>query len=290
MIGKIKTNGYFTSFDGTEIYYEIIGEGEPIVMAYGLVCTMNHWNQQIKHFSQTNQVILFDYRGHHKSATPSDLDNMSVESIAKDMKILCEHLGIKQATFWGHSFGAQVLCEFYRIAPELVSSLVFVNGFHKNPIKGLLGMDMVPVFLKLKKIHAELPATVEYFWKTLLSSPLAVPAMALSGGFNMHLTERKDIEVYLKGVRSIKVDVFISLFENMMEYDASSFISDIKAPCLVIAGSKDTVTPLHFQKAIHEAIQGSELQIIPYGSHCSQLDMPDFVNLKIEDFLNKQKN
>tara|TARA_B100001248_G_C27398872_1_gene468109 strand:+ start:6531 stop:7412 length:882 start_codon:yes stop_codon:yes gene_type:complete len=289
MIGIKKQTGEFTSFDGTSIYYEIIGEGQPLILSYGIACTTNHWSPQIKYFSKNYQVILYDYRGHHLSAIPEDLKNMSVEAIGKDLKLLCEHLNITQASFWGHSFGAQVVCELYRIAPQLVHSIVMINGFHKNPIKGLFGMDMVPAFEKLKHMYLELPATFEFAWKSLLESPLALPAVALSGGFNLRLTDRKDIEVYLRGVKSIPIQVFLTLFESMMEFDGSDILPTVDSPCLLIAGDKDNVTPLSFQKSLHAAIRNSELQVIPYGSHCSQLDMPDFVNLKIEAFLEKHQ-
>jgi len=289
MIGTKKITGHFKSFDDTSIYYEVIGEGQPLILSYGIACTTNHWSHQIKNFSKDYQVILYDYRGHHQSAIPSKLENMTVNAIAQDLSLLCVHLNIEKASFWGHSFGAQVVCELFHIAPNLLDSIVLINGFHKNPIQGMFGMDLVPLFEKIKKMQVEVPATFQYIWENLLDSPFALPAMALSGGFNIKLTDRKDIQVYLKGVKSIPVNVFLRLFESMMEYDASEFIKEINVPTLIIAGDKDNVTPLAFQQELHKNISSAEMQIIPYGSHCSQLDMPDFVNLKIEDFLNEQK-
>lgn len=287
MIGIKKQTGTIKSFDDTEIYYEVLGEGKPILMAYGIVCVMNHWHFQSSYFSKNYQVILVDYRGHHKSAVPKNLDDMKVTAIAKDLVAVCEHLQLKDLSIFTHSFGAQVTLEFYTLYKENIKNLVMINGFHKNPIKGMFGMDMVPVFHKLKAFYDSLPETFNFLWQTALDNPLALPFMGLTGGFNLQLTNLNDIQVYLRGVRAVPLDVFLTLFQDMMDYDATSILSTVACPTLIIAGNKDNVTPMSFQVEMHEKIKDSELQIIPYGSHCSQLDMPDFVNLKIEAFLNK---
>ena len=69
--------------------------------------------------------------------------------------------------------------------------------------------------------------------------------------------------------------------------ETKTVIKEVKVPTLIIGGAKDSVTPLSFQREFHQKIKGSKLQIIPYGSHCSQLDMPDLVNLRIEKFLSE---
>jgi pimeloyl-ACP methyl ester carboxylesterase len=283
-----KTTGTFESFDGTKIYYEVRGTGRPIVLCYGLACLMNHWIHQIKYFSQNYQTIVFDYRGHHQSETPRDPANLSIDAICKDMKLLCEHLGIEKASFWGHSLGVQYLLRFYDLFPERVHDMVFINGFAKNPIKGMFGIDALPVVFKIfKDVYEKHPSKLTQFWKAAVQNPIAIPLSALAGGFNLGLTGMRDIEVYARGVASIDLDVFTKLFEEMMEYDATPVLSKIDVPVLIISGTKDGVTPVSHQEAMHERIEGSELCRVPYGSHCTQLDLPDFVNLRAEKFLNE---
>ena len=71
----------------------------------------------------------------------------------------------------------------------------------------------------------------------------------------------------------------------MVSYDGLSVLDRIDVPTLIISGSADSVTPLHYQENLHKKIKGSEFLSVPYGSHCTQLDLPDFVNLRIEKFL-----
>src|SRR4051794_10295095 len=96
----IKQTGTFKSFDGTQIYYEVRGTGKPIIMCYGIGCLMNHWRHQIKYFSQNYQTIVFDYRGHHNSPVPENRDNVSINAICEDIKLLADHLEIKSASFF----------------------------------------------------------------------------------------------------------------------------------------------------------------------------------------------
>ncbi|MCB0350924.1 MAG: alpha/beta hydrolase [Bdellovibrionales bacterium] len=283
----VKKTNYFKSFDGTKIYYEIHGEGQPIVMAYGIGCLINHWQKQIHYFSQKYQTIVFDFRAHHKSGMPTDHDQISIDAIARDIHALMDHLSLEKASFVGHSFGTQVLLRSYDIDPKYFHNLIFVNGFASNPIAGMFGNDLAAqVFRYVKRGFDLAPETLSYLWQKSVNNPLAVQVSALLGGFNLSLTNLKDIEIYLKGVSSMDLRAFLKLFENMMDYDARPVFDRVGVPTLIIGGKKDSVTPAKYQEEMNLKIRKSQLLMVPYGSHCTQLDMPDFVNLKIENFLN----
>ena len=284
-----KTTGYYTAMDGTPIYYETVGEGEPLVLVYGIACLMNHWHHQVKFFSKTRKVILFDIRGHHKSTPVADLSNLTMEHLAFDLKGLVNHLGYKQADFMGHSFGVPYLLKTYEQFPEIFKSMIFINGFAKNPLKKILGFDFVePLYLFLKTQHKKSPDLWNSLWRTMIDNPLAFQIAALSGGFNIRLTQFKDIEMYARGVSRLDLPIFFELFHHVLNYDGSDVLFDIDKPCLIIAGEKDFITPTDFQKELSRKIEGSQLEMIPYGSHCTQLDFPDLINYKIRDFLEAQ--
>lgn len=290
MIEIAKRTGTFESYDGTSIYYEERGAGKPIILCYGLACLTNHWIHQIRYFSQNYRVIVFDYRGHHSSGTPADHSELSVDALVKDVRALMTHLDLKQASFWGHSYGVQLLLRYYDLYPETVSNLVFINGFAKNPIHGMFGSILGPetisrVFRAFQEGYKLAPAPITQFWKAAVTNPLSIPLAALAGGFNLNLTSIKDIEVYTRGVASLDVEIFMTLFEEMMDYDGTAVLEKINAPTLIISGSKDGVTPAAHQYEMHRKIRGSELLRVPYGSHCTQLDLPEFVNLRTEKFL-----
>jgi pimeloyl-ACP methyl ester carboxylesterase len=283
-----KQTGYFRSFDGTRIYYEVRGEGFPIVLNYGIGCLINHWRPQIKHFSQGYKVIAYDYRAHHRSEIPENRENLSLDAMAQDLKGLLDHLEIQKASLWGHSFGCQMMIRHYDLFPDFAHSLVFVNGFAENPLHGMFGSpDLTQsAFQLFKSGYQLLPETLGFLWKTSVQNPLAIQLSALAGGFNLKLTSLKDIEIYARGIAAMDLNAFIEMFESMLHYDGRPVLDRIAVPTLLIAGKQDSVTPQKHQEEMHQRIKGSELLTVPYGSHCTQLDMPDLVNLKIEHFLN----
>lgn len=287
-----KRTGTFESYDGTQIYYEERGAGRPIVLCYGLACLMNHWTHQVRYFSQNYRVITFDYRGHHGSSIPTDRSQLSVDALVKDVKGLVDHLGLSQASFWGHSYGVQLLLRYYDLYPETVKNLVFINGFATNPIRGMFGAVMGPeaitkLFRAFQEGYKFAPDALTAAWRAAVMNPISIPLAALAGGFNLSLTSIKDIEVYARGVASLDIEIFMKLFEEMMEYDGTAVLEKINVPTLIVSGSKDGVTPVSHQIAMQKKIKGSELLRVPYGSHCTQLDLPEFVNLRVEKFLNQ---
>ncbi len=283
-----KQVGTFEGFDGTPVYYEVRGHGKPLIFVYGIACSANHWRHQLKFFSNEYQTIFMDFRGHHKTPAPKDRDHLSIDALAQDLKGLVDHLNIQSATFVGHSFGVPVIIRAFDMYPEIFKNFVFINGFAINPLSGNLGGEIGATFFKFfKDGYEQLPETLSYVWKFLATNPLSLQLTALSGGFNLNLTSWKDIEIYAKGVASIELDVFLKLFEQMLNYNGLNVVERIAAPTLIIAGAKDSVTPTSFQETLHKKIKGSELTVVPYGSHCAQLDLPDFVNLRIKKFLEK---
>lgn len=286
-----KKSGLIKSFDGTSIYYESRGKGEAIVFVYGIACLMNHWHHQIKYFSKNFQVISFDIRGHHQSNPLSNVQNINISSAAKDIEVILDELQVKKAHFVGHSFGAPVIFSAYDQFAERFNSITLINGFAKNPIKGMFGLDVVePFFHFFKKQFQDSPALYTQLWRWAVYNPISMRAVAMVGGFNLKLTHFKDIEVYAKGVAHLDLNVFLSFFEDMMSFDGDHILKKIDVPTLIISGDDDNVTPKDFQTDMASKIKNSELVKVPYGSHCTQLDFPDYVNLKIENFITKKRS
>jgi pimeloyl-ACP methyl ester carboxylesterase len=284
----LKRSGTFKSHDGTSIYFESRGSGEPIILIYGICCQMNHFHHQMSYFSKNYQVITFDLRGHHKSGTPTDKSQLGIHAAALDVAELMKHLDLKSAHFVGHSFGTPVLIQLCDEHPELVKTLTFINGFSKNPIKGMFGLDVVePFYYFVKQQYDNNPELIDELWKVSTDNTLAMWISAFAGGFNAKLTQFKDIEIYTRGVSQVSLSAFLPMFEDLMRFDGENILRKINVPALVLSGEKDAVTPIRFQEHMHKMIKGSEFVLVPYGSHCTQLDFPEYTNLKIESHLKK---
>lgn len=280
-----KTTGLLTAKDGTPLYYEVRGDGAPVVFIYGIACVMNHWHHQIRHFSGSMKTVLFDLRGHHKSQPLVTPDHLTMKDLGDDLIQVIEGLNLGPAHVIGHSFGAPVILEGYALRPDLFRSICFINGFAKNPIKGMFGLDVVePFYQYVNAAYEQNPVLWSTLWRMAIDNPVSMRLAALAGGFNLHLTHFKDIEVYARGVGQMDLRIFLRLFDELMKFNGDSILPTINVPALIISGENDKVTPRKFQDDLRDLIPGAEFMLVPYGSHCTQLDFPDYVNMKLSEF------
>jgi pimeloyl-ACP methyl ester carboxylesterase len=181
-----------------------------------------------------------------------------------------------------------LLLEFYKLEPEKVASLIFINGFSKNPLQGMFGLDVVePFFFFMKEQFNKSPDLWTTLWRMAVDNPLAMILAGAAGGFNLKLTQFKDIEVYTRGVARMDLRIFMGMMEELMRFDGEDILPLITVPTLIISGEKDNITPMKFQIEFHHKIAGSEYVLVPHGSHCTQLDFPDYINARMEEFLKK---
>jgi pimeloyl-ACP methyl ester carboxylesterase len=279
------THGYFKSFDGTKLFYSVEGKGKPLIFCYGLVCSSLHWTYQISHFQRTHQAVWFDYRGHQNSEVPADLNSLTLGNIARDLGVLLDELGIKDAVFLGHSMGVNVVLEFYRQQPHRVAGMVLANGTAKRPLETAFHSNALQAgFDLLRRAYEQSPRLVRMLWRLQNRSPLSQTIVAL-GGFNPHLTPKEDIALYCDQVAEMDPAILIHLIQNYDEYDATAWLHTVRAPTLILAGEQDNMVPVPQQELMHQLIPGSRLEIIRHGSHCPQMDLPELVDHKIERFL-----
>jgi hypothetical protein len=83
-----RETGLFRTRDETPIYYEVHGHGRPLILCYGLLCRREHWRYQIEPLARHYTVILFDYRGHHRSGAPANDQHLTLDWCARDVQDL----------------------------------------------------------------------------------------------------------------------------------------------------------------------------------------------------------
>jgi pimeloyl-ACP methyl ester carboxylesterase len=228
-----------------------------------------------------------DYRGHGNSDTPQDMSSLTVENLARDLILFLDEIGIKEAVFLGHSMGVNTVLEVYRKHPERVLAMVLANGTAKRPLETLFnGNWLEPAWGLARLINQRKPDWLRKVWAFQKGNPLA-HAIIQFGGFNPHLTAPEDVQLYVDQMANLDPATLLHLISSYDNYDASSWLHEVKVPTLLIAGERDKITPLSQQELLHQLIPGSQLEVIKHGSHCPQMDLPDLVNIKIEQFLKK---
>jgi 3-oxoadipate enol-lactonase len=110
----------------SEIYYEVHGQGDPLLLIHGLGSSSQDWEMQLPEFSRRFQVIIIDLRGHGRSSkTPGPY---SIPLFADDTINLIRALDLTSVHIVGISLGGMVAFQLVLDCPEVVRSLVIVNS------------------------------------------------------------------------------------------------------------------------------------------------------------------
>jgi pimeloyl-ACP methyl ester carboxylesterase len=117
---------YFTSFDGTRIYFEVQGNGKPVLLIHGFIVNSSSWKTSPAYDSLRNngfQVITLDLRGNGNSDKPHENEKYANNAEIKDIMALAKHLKLKQYDVVGYSRGA-ILAAKLMVTDPNVSKVV----------------------------------------------------------------------------------------------------------------------------------------------------------------------
>lgn len=113
----------FFEFNKGKLYFEVTGEGEPIVFVHGFTLDYRMWKPQVDEFSKKFKVITYDLRGFGKSSIPEDK-----YSHHEDLKALLDHLGISKTHVVGLSLGGEIALDFAVSYPSMVKILTLADS------------------------------------------------------------------------------------------------------------------------------------------------------------------
>ncbi len=280
-IDEKTTIQYWTNIDDSHEHYEVI------VFNYGLVCNIRHFQYQIDFFEELGyKILLHDYRGHYESTTSEGISSITFENITKDLNQLINHLNIKSTFHIGHSMGVNVTLEYAFRYPQEVKKMILISGTIFPPQDIMFDSNIVDMAQPyLEEIKKKWKSQFNFAWEKAYLNPLA-SLMVWNGGFNTKKTKLEFVEYYMKKLGELSPDIFFQLLNQMRDQKVINKLSEIKVPTLVIGGDKDKVIPNYLQTILHKGLPNSELYIVKNGSHVPQVDFHEFINERIELFLN----
>lgn len=221
----------YAPVNGLQMYYEIYGSGQPLVLMHGGMTTLEDFGFVLPTFAQTRQVIAFERQGHGHTA---DIDRpFSLEQWADDTAALLRYLNIEQADILGYSTGGSVALAFVLRYPKMVHKLVLASaiynreGYYPGIMEGLLQAtaDAMPDILR--EIYTRVAPHPENWPKLVKKS---VESVAEFKGW-----QKKDIRT-------------------------------ISAPTLVMAGDSDIVRTEHAVE-LYRLIPEAKLAVLPDTDH-----------------------
>jgi len=119
---------HITSDDGKKIWYNVVGEGEPLVLIGGSSLGHNQWDFMLPFLQDHFKVILYDQRGAGLSDRAPE--GISVEQWADDLRMILDEIGVKKTHILGTSNGSFIVIRFAAKYPERTASIIHY-GMHK---------------------------------------------------------------------------------------------------------------------------------------------------------------
>ena len=277
------------SYDGTLIHYMSVGRGDITIAACnGIGVSTFFWKYIVRYFAAHCRIILWDYRSHGRSDPAPNYKDLSMDNTARDLKAVLDHNKIDKAMLIGHSMGAQVIFEFYRLFPQRVLGLIPLLGSYGSPLNTFLNTDkMAYVVHVMYYLSFFFPNTVNSVLKHLIYNPLSFGFAKITKLVNWQHCTKLELTPYLQHLSSLDQRVFFTMARYMHAHNARDILPSIDVPTLIIAGENDLFTPLYISEEMLMSIPQAELSVIPRGSHAAIIEQPDLINLRIEKFINE---
>jgi pimeloyl-ACP methyl ester carboxylesterase len=256
------SNSGYAPVNGINVYYEVYGEGRPLVLLHGAFYTIDlNWGQLIPELSKTRKVIAIEMQGH--GHTPFSDRELSITTLANDVEKVMDYLKIDSADVAGFSMGGTVAYQFAVQSPKRLRKLVIISSTYKTngwlPIVNGRFKDFKPDFFDNTPIKAAYDAVApdKTKWRKFLEQMLAFVKVPFNVG--------------------------------------DSNISKIAAPVLIISGDNDGTDKVELMKTYQllgggvsadlQPMPKSHLAIVPSQGHVSLMMQTTTILNYINDFL-----
>ncbi|NTW85700.1 MAG: alpha/beta fold hydrolase [Holophagaceae bacterium] len=245
--------------DGGEIYYELHGEGAPLLLLPGLGSDVLSWGSLVTPLAQSHHVILMDNRGAGRTRGSGPL---TIGAMAADALALLEHLGHPRVHVLGHSMGGLVALTLASLAPARLDRLVLAGSFAALQPRNLQLFRGMASALEQGADRAdwyqELFAWI--FSEGFLGSAQAVRAAAqLAADYPLAPTPAE----------------FRGQVEALAAWDASTGLGAVTHPTLVLAAQDDRLVLTREGRALAAALPRGTYQELPGAAHAMHLEQPE---------------
>jgi pimeloyl-ACP methyl ester carboxylesterase len=256
------TQSGYAPVNGLELYHEIHGTGQPLVLLHGAYMNIDiAFGKLIPTLAQSHQVIAVELQGHGRTA---DIERpIRYELMASDIIALLEYLGIDNADFFGYSMGGNVALQVTIQRPDLVRKLVVASanyrrdGYYPEVLAMIAGIT--------PEVFAGSPIDTEY--QRLAPNPQDFPTL---------------------------VAKLVALDKEVLAWPVED-IQSIQAPTLIIIGDADVVRPEHAVEMFRllgggvpgdmTGLPNARLAVLPGTTHIGVMEQTDLLLALVPPFL-----
>ena len=254
--------------DDAEIFYEIQGDGPPVVLLHPFPAHHEFWLPVIPALQSRYRLILPDLRGHGQSEIGQGAAIMAKH--AADIARIMDSAEVGKAAFIVCSIGGYIVFEFLRRYRSRVSALALCNTRPQPDTTDARAN-------RLKNAEAILEKGTERFLQSMIPKLLGATT----------ISSRPDlVEVALRMMRKMSSESVSLVLRGMAERsDSTPDLKHINLPTLIIIGEEDTLSTHADGELMRQNIPGSRLKMIPKAGHYAPWERPEAVAPLLRQFL-----
>jgi pimeloyl-ACP methyl ester carboxylesterase len=250
---------------GLRIAFQRRGAGPPLLLLHGLVCDGRLWRRELDALSDTYTVVAWDAPGCGASSDPPG--EFRIADYGSCLAAFVDALGLDHVHVLGHSFGSVLALELYRQRPARVRSLILVGAY-----AGWAG-SLAPAEVE-RRVQFALHFGQEEDFDPATMTGLFSDAMP------------GDRAAELRQIMSeIRPAGTVTMAHALAEADLRDVLPHIDVPVLLLYGDADERSPLSVAEALHRAIGGSKLVVMPGLGHECHLESADGFEAEVRSFL-----
>jgi pimeloyl-ACP methyl ester carboxylesterase len=254
--------------EGLQIAFERAGSGPPVVLLQGFVGdALSTWSHQIDDLSDEFTVVAWDAPGAGRSSDPPD--SFRLPDYADCVASFCRALELTRPHMVGLSFGGALAIEVFGRHPSVPRSLVLAGAY-----AGWAGS------LEPEETDARLSQCLR-----LADLPAAEFADAMVASMFSPSAPVEAVETLSAGMRARHAAGFRVMARSSAEADLRGVLPRVNVPALLLYGDQDVRAPLRVAEAMHAAIPGSRLVVLPGVGHVSSAEHPTLFNQEVRRFL-----
>lgn len=264
---KIHTNGI-------DIYYEIHGKGQPLLLISGLGYGLWEWHRMLPGLAEHLQVIVTDNRGAGQTDKPDGPYN--AQMMADDLAGLLEGLGVAPAAVLGHSMGGLIAQQLVLTRPDLVSHLILASTNFGGP-------NHIPV--TPEALAAMLDRSGDL--REVLVRGITIAA---APGFANAQPEMLEAIVAYRLTNPVppaqyQAQMGVGLGLVTAEAAFEGKLPQVTQPALILFGEHDRVVPVGNADLLQRELRHGRVVILPGAGHIFPLEVPEAANQAILQFL-----
>ena len=259
--------------NGQELYYEVHGEGQPLVLVMGIGYDSTLWTlAQVPALSQKFQVVIFDNRDAGRSSQA--IGAYTIADMADDTAGLMDALDIRKAHVCGLSMGGMIAMEFALRHPGRLDRMI-LTGAPGAPARVACHPIMTWNWVKAHDKTGEIFGCQQFSW--LFSTAFLRNREAV----------QQTVAMLSSNPNPIGPQAYNRQAQAVLRFDVLDRLAGVKAPTLCIVGEQDLLTPVHECREVADKIPGAKFEVIKGdgSSHVVPIERPDDFNGLVTKFL-----